>query len=86
MRTVKHVGKDHLQKRSMHLFGRKLPKKSDEPANQTSTGVRMLKEVWDIKTAKKEESLPKDISSDIYSIKPKSSGIPPRYRGRRRLE
>ena len=67
----------------MNLFGKKIPNKSDQPANQTTPGVRMLKEVWNIKTEKKTEAVNGDVSSDIYSMNPRSKGIPPRYRGRR---
>ena len=70
----------------MNFFGKKLPRHSDQPANQTTAGVRMMKEVWDIQTKKSVEAAPTDVSWDIYSIKPKSNGIPPRRRNRRPAE
>jgi hypothetical protein len=68
----------------MNIFGRKIPdKKDDQPANQTTPGVRMLKEVWDIKTEKKMDRVEGPVSSDIYTRKPREQGIPPRYHGQR---
>lgn len=67
----------------MNLFGKKIPNKADQPANQTTPGVRMLKEVWNIKPEKKADTVDGDVSSDIYSLNPRSKGIPPRRRGRR---
>lgn len=69
----------------MSLFGRKVSvaKKSDQPANQTTPGVRMLKDVWDIKVEKTHERVEGPVSHDIYARKPREGGIPPRHRGRR---
>ena len=68
----------------MNIFGKKIPdKKDDQPADQTTPGVRMLKEVWDIKTEKKQDRVDGPVSSDIYARKPRVQGIPPRYHGQR---
>jgi len=68
----------------MNLFGKKVPdKKDDQPADQTTPGVRMLKEVWDIKTEKKHDRVEGPVSSDIYARKPRNQGIPPRHHGHR---
>lgn len=68
----------------MNFFGKKLPdKKDDQPANQTAPGVRILKEVWDIKSEKKQERVEGPVNSDIYARKPREQGIPPRHHGQR---
>ena len=66
------------------FFGKKLGRAEDQPAGQTAPGVRMLKEVWNIRPGKPVEVTSMSVSSDIYSMNPKTAGVPPRHRGRRK--
>lgn len=56
----------------------------DQPAAETTPGVRMLKEVWHIDGDKKPREVVQkgSVSSDIYALSPRTGAIPPRHRGR----
>lgn len=67
----------------MRLFKRDDRRAEPEPqADETSPGVRMLKDVWHIDTSKKpRETPPPQVSSDIYHLPSRNGQIPHRRHG-----
>ena len=51
-------------------------------SNQTAPGLRMLKQVWNIKTTKPQrEKPPTDVVTDIYHVPSRKTGFPRRVHG-----
>lgn len=70
---------------AMKFFRKPAPRSEhDEPANETTPGVRMLKEVWHIEGDKKPREVVEkgSVSSDIYAMTPRNGTVPPRHHGR----
>ena len=67
----------------MSEWDKKSKPDSDGEAGKTAPGARALKSLWNITSAKKEEVAPAEVSSDIYSLRNRSSAIPPRPRTHR---
>jgi hypothetical protein len=54
----------------------------DPSSNHTSPGVKMLKQVWNIKTTKPaREKPPADVVTDIYKVPTRKNGFPRRVHG-----
>ncbi len=55
---------------------------SEPKSNQTAPGVKMLKQIWNIKTAKPaREKPPTDVVTDIYRVPSRKNGFPRRVHG-----
>ena len=67
----------------MRFFKKPERRESPEPqADETTPGVRMLKDVWHIDTEKKpREAPPAQVSSDIYHLPPRNGQVPHRHHG-----
>lgn len=54
----------------------------EEKSNQTAPGLKVLKQVWNIKTTKPaREKPPADVVTDIYKVPARKNGFPRRVHG-----